>query len=570
MFFFLVLCLFSLPLIKENNSQEQKREQIAPPTYEVEVIVTNVDVVVTDKEGKAVTGLKPENFEIYEDNLLQKTTNFYEVKGMEIYAGSTDSEKKKLSVSSKPLPDKSPKFGNKIIMYFDNWQLHPLNRNWSIKKLENFVNSTFSLEKADRLGMIVCLDQKLTVIQDFTSNPRLLLQALAEVKTHSGQSLLRLKAREDMQKELNRIFSESTRYDKYESFEKAMGYARNYVESEQNDLNYSLKSLKAFLEHLEGIEGRKILIYVSDGLPLNPSEEVFSYVDQAFPLGNARTETMNYDAAEAFNDLTIRCNANEIALYPINAQGLESQILSADKEAGWNIFSRGSGMVKSGSRERNAALKLMAQDTGGFPILNTNDIESGLTKLENDLQFYYSLGYKSLHREDGRYHSLQVKLVGVSEDYTLRVRRGYLRISQEGKIREGVLARLYLKRQYNPMHILVQIIPVETMAVSRKRRLTIKFLTPIKNLALFPEKEVYLGQLKFYIALLDAEGRVSPCHELVEQIKIPSSDYEIALQKSYPYYAEMYVDPGHYSISLAVRDIPGDAVNYLQLETQVQ
>ncbi len=551
---------------KKPSPQE---EQIPRPAYEVEVIVTNIDVVVTDKKGNRVTGLKPENFKIYEDGLLQKLTNFYEVQGMEVHISSPDEKMEKLVASPQPVTKKSPEFRNKIIFYFDNWHLHPLNRNWSIKKLESFIRNNFSLEHDINQGLVACLDQKLEIVQDFTSNPYMLLQALAAVKERSGQALLRQRTREDLRKELNSIVSNMQREKRFETYERALGMARNYVEAERGDLLFSLKSINAFLDYLTGIEGKKLLIYVSDGLALNPSEEVFSFIDQTFPFGSARSEALTYDETRLFKELTARCNANEISLYPINAEGLESMILSADKAEGWKTYSRGSGMVRAGSRYHNDALKLMANDTGGIAVLNTNDIESGLRRIENDLQFYYSLGYVSPHREDGRYHSLEVKLVDVDEKYSIRVREGYTRISQEDKIREGVFSRLYLHRQYNPLNIMVQLMPVEPMPASSKLRLTLKLLLPISHLTLLPQENDYRGQIKVYIALLDSKGLVSGCHELTEQIIIPAQDYQVALKSSYPYLAEMYVDPGHYTISLAVKDVPGGLVNYIQLEKTI-
>ncbi len=553
----------------KRNLQQQKKEEIPRPAYEVEVIVTNVDVVVTDNSGKRITGLEPENFEIYEDGLLQRLTNFYEVKGMEVYTSVQEKEGEKPPEPLQPLPEQVTQIENKIIIYFDNWHLHPLNRNWSIKKIESFIRNNFSSDN-NNLGMVVCLGQKLEILQEFTSNDWQLLQAIDKAKKYSGQSLLQIRTKEDLKKELNNIVSESTRYDKFESYERALGYARNYVEAEQTDLLYSLKSMNAFIDYLVGIEGKKMLIYVSDGLPLNAGEEVFGFLDQAFPTGNARSEAMNYDATRLFKELAARCNSNEISLYPINAQGLESMILSADKEEGWNIHSRGSGMVKPGSRVKNEALKLMARETGGLAILNTNDIESGLERIQDDIQFYYSLGYVSPQREDNKYHSIKVELVGLKEKYDVRVRQGYLRISPEEKVKESIRSRLFLQRQYNPMNVIVQIMPVEAIAASNKLRLTLKVLIPIRNLTLYPRENDYVGQIKVYIALMDSESRISPCHELTQDIKIPAEDYEIAINSSYPYLAEMYVDPGHYIISLAVKDVPGSVINYLQLEKMIK
>ena len=48
---------YTLSQEAKKNIQQQKKEEIPKPAYEVEVIVTNVDVVVTDKAGKRITGL---------------------------------------------------------------------------------------------------------------------------------------------------------------------------------------------------------------------------------------------------------------------------------------------------------------------------------------------------------------------------------------------------------------------------------------------------------------------------------------------------------------------------------
>jgi VWFA-related protein len=550
---------------------QQQKQEIQRPAYEVEVTVTNVDVVVTDKDGIRVTGLKPENFEIYEDNLRMRLTNFYEVKSLEVYAPLPEPEKEVPPPPSRPLPIASPQFKNKIIFYFDNWHLHPMNRNWSIKKLETFIQNNFTPQNKSNEGMVVCLSQKLEILQEFTSNQRVLLAALDIAKKRSGQSLLRARTKEDMKRELNRMVSEFRRGDnRYEAFGQAMNYAKNYVEAENNDLSYSLKSLSAFIDHITGVKGKKMLIYVSDGLPLNPGEEIYGYIDNAFPTGNARAEAMNYDATYIFKELTARCNASEITLYPINAKGLEATVLTADKGAGWDTYSRGSGMMRATSRVQNDALKLMANETGGVSILNTNAIAAGLEKIKDDLQFYYSLGYVSPDKVEGKYHSIEVKLVGIAEKYNVRVRHGYMRVSHEEKIRESVYSRLFLQRPENPMDVMAIVMSVEPMSTSKKLCLNLKILIPIKNLTFYSQGDEYIGKIKVYIALKDTQDNFSPCHELTEDIRIPARDYEVALRRSYPYVAEMYVDPGYYTISLAVKDVTGSVVNYLQLERTIE
>jgi len=572
---FLLVSCFVLAFLEHDafiGAQQEKEERPSSLIYEVEVRITKVDVIVTDKSGNRVTGLKAENFKLYEDGIIQPLTNFFEAQGMEVLLPGAEKEGEKPSTPAEPLPAPAaaPVIKNKIVIYFDNWQLSPMSRNWSIKKLIAFIEKNFP-PGTNNEAMVVSLDQKLEIIQKFTANPQLLTLAINEVKKHSGQTMLRKRSKEELRKELTGIVSDTSQFDRYAmatSYERALGYARNFIEAEQADLIFSLKSLDAIVSNLAGIEGKKILVYVSDGLPINPGDEAFSFLDKAFPRESARNEAMNYDATRVFKELTAKCNANEISLYPINAQGLESMLLSADKEDGWG-HTRGGGMMSAGSRFQNEALAMMANDTGGVAILNTNDIESGLEKIKNDLMFYYTLGYKSLYQEDNKFHAIKVKLVGLNQDYDVRVREGFKQISQEEKIKESVMSGLFIRRQDNALGLKVQILPVESMVISKNLRLIIKLFIPIKNLVLNPEKGIYKGEIKVYLSLKDAEDRLSPIQELSEEIKIPGKDYETALKSYYPYLVEMYVQPGQYTISLGVRDVPAASTSYVQLDHYV-
>jgi hypothetical protein len=83
------------------------------------------------------------------------------------------------------------------------------------------------------------------------------------------------------------------------------------------------------------------------------------------------------------------------------------------------------------------------------------------------------------------------------------------------------------------------------------------------------EKLNYKGEIKVYVSLKDAEGRLSPIQELSEVIMIPGKDYEQALKSYYPYLVEMYVKPGQYTISLAVNDVPAASTSYVQFEKSI-
>ena len=83
-FFISLVLIFSNQHTSSQESKTQEDQEKDELTYKVKVTVTTVDVIVTDKKGNRIKGLTKDNFEIYEDGILQNITNFFEIKGMEV------------------------------------------------------------------------------------------------------------------------------------------------------------------------------------------------------------------------------------------------------------------------------------------------------------------------------------------------------------------------------------------------------------------------------------------------------------------------------------------------------
>jgi VWFA-related protein len=65
----------------------------------------------------------------------------------------------------------------------------------------------------------------------------------------------------------------------------------------------------------------------------------------------------------------------------------------------------------------------LADGTGGFPILNSNDLLGGLAKIAAEQDEYYFLGYSPSDSPDGSCHTLRVKMD--HGGYKIRARTGY-------------------------------------------------------------------------------------------------------------------------------------------------
>jgi VWFA-related protein len=75
-------------------------------------------------------------------------------------------------------------------------------------------------------------------------------------------------------------------------------------------------------------------------------------------------------------------------------------------------------------RARETTLRMLAENTDGLAILNSNNLAAGMKRIVDDLSSYYLLGYYSSGKLDGKFHSItvRVKRPGVQ----VRARRGFL------------------------------------------------------------------------------------------------------------------------------------------------
>jgi VWFA-related protein len=75
--------------------------------------------------------------------------------------------------------------------------------------------------------------------------------------------------------------------------------------------------------------------------------------------------------------------------------------------------------------DAQSELRLMAEDTGGIAIVNTNNFSGNLRKVVRDNSAYYVLGYYSPAERDGKFHRITVRLKNRPELTIRGSRAGY-------------------------------------------------------------------------------------------------------------------------------------------------
>ncbi len=124
------------------------------------------------------------------------------------------------------------------------------------------------------------------------------------------------------------------------------------------------------------------------------------------------------DNFQRFTDMLESANRFNVSFYPFDTRGLAvSDSMMGDRSHG-NL------------RSRLDSLRMIADNTDGLAVINTNDLKAGAQRIVNDLSSYYLLGYYSSNRDlDGKWRKItvRVKKPGVQ----VRARRGYRALRPE-------------------------------------------------------------------------------------------------------------------------------------------
>ncbi|MEO8276310.1 MAG: VWA domain-containing protein [Thermoanaerobaculia bacterium] len=509
----------------------------------IDVSVVNVDVFVTDKKGNRIKGLTRKDFDILEDKKPMAISNFYAVdEGKPV---PTDEELAAETVPALPvvpgLPPEIPEDQRlHLVVYIDNFNLHPFSRNKTFPALREFLRS--DLSPGDQV-MLMSYERESHIRRPFTSDPQVIASALFELEKVNAFANTADSDRRELLSDIEDAKDANV----------ALSRARSYSDSLFNDLQFSIDSLKNTVSSLAGLPGRKAILYVSDGLPMVAGQDVFQAIQEKFTnsASTAAMETLSYDASRRFQELIAQANANRISFYTIDGQGLQtSSAVSAE-----NRTSNTSGMVESVNNSNMLApLQLIAESTGGKAIYNTNDATKGLMTIAGDFKSYYSLGYSPVHSGDGRYHKIEVRTK--RKDLVVRHREGYRDKTTEAKMSDGVVSSLFYDVESNAMAIQVQ----RGQEVRRDDgfyTVPIEVRIPIGNLVLVPVEGARQARVRVFFAAMNEKGDMSETQNAQVPIRIPEADVANAVKQVYVYSLSLMMRRGPQKVAVGVRDEVG-------------
>jgi VWFA-related protein len=544
---FLVLALV---LAAAGTGLAQEKPAEAPPaglppiSESVEVSITNIEVVVTDSKGNRVSGLTRDDFQILQDGIPQTITNFYAVSGGRVLLedGSTVSiETPETPAGPAEVPEE---LRSRYVLYIDNLNIQPMNRNRMFKRLKEFVQETVGKQAE---AMVVVFNRSLKVRRKFTSDPSEVIKVLEEIEGETGGATTQVGERKDYLQRINDATSAS----------QAESIARQYAQAYRNDLEFTVDGIKTTLNGLAGITGRKVLVYVSDGLPSTVGLEMYDAIQRKFREGATTLGQFEFDMNSRYAAIVQSANSQGVTIWALDASGLSAEDLAAADTR--TMDTRPSTFFLRTNYQ--APLQMMAEETGGMAAINTNDWKPSLDNLAADFSNFYSLGFRSAKATVDKPHRVEVEVK--RKGLKARFRRGLMEKSVETRTAESVLASLHYARTENPLGISVSI--GDPKPYDRDNYLMpVRIAIPIAKMGLIPSGDRYEGGFSVYFVVLDASDKQSDLAVQRQKVEIPAAEFKKVQGKDYYYDVSLICVPGGQKLAIALRDGLTNQTSFVQ------
>jgi VWFA-related protein len=526
---------------------------------EVSVEVVNVEVHVTDRQGRPVTGLAREDFRLFEDGGEVAIEYFTAVEGPAARAPEETAADASAGEEPAPAPEAEARDPLRLVLFLDQAHMHPSNRARVMGDLERFVAETL---RPDDQVMVVDHDRSLRLRQMFTTDREAVLAALGEVGEAGTSNLHSLSERRQALEEL----SDAGTCDELELLE-ALNQVRQYATWLQAEAEASLEAVRTVVGTLRGLPGRTLLVYVSDGMEVQPAADLFDALATTCPLGDLRTavagEATSWNLSSAMERLTAYANAQRVTLYTFDSSGLRAD---GDSELGGTPSLHGQRLRTAGLQ---GSLTFLAEQTGGKAALNANRLAPELAEAVEDASTFYSLGFTPDHRGDGRVHRLRVEVR--APHHHVRFRRQYLDVPRQDRVTERMLATLLHGAIENPLGAVLEVGPAQPVGAGGgegRFRVPLRVTVPRSSLALVPgEGSAPAGRVVLYLATRDAEGAWSGVREKELPVRAAGGGSAGAGTESFVVAVEL--PPGEATVAVGLRDALGGETSYLRAELRV-
>lgn len=466
-FFLLALCAFA-----------QTPQPVAtPPVREDEDVVKistaliQLDVVVTDKNGKLVTDLKPEDFEVLENGERQTITNLAYFSGRKTVVGDANLN---AAGGANPAMPTVGEVRRTVAVVIDDAGLSAQSINLVKKELVKFISEQV---QPNDLVAIIKTSGSVGVLQQFTTDRKKMLDIIENLRfqplTGNGLSPftpINISFAEQIQANMGGgelADKAKSIYEQKTNVEFLSNLNKNIVVTAG-----SLGVLNSTISAMSRLPGRKSVLYIAEGVYSLFDSATSSNISNRNAKGGSSDGLVNSGSSSSIftesrqledklRGITEIANRATIAVYTLDPRGTAPINFSASDEMRGGVTDRQSGgqndakLVADSNQFRASQLgmKFLSEETSGKAFINTNDLGKGLRETLDSQNGYYVVGYQpdseTFDANKRRFNKLSVKVK--RPNVNVSYRSGFFNVAETTEEKNAATPeQIFLQKLFSP------------------------------------------------------------------------------------------------------------------------
>lgn len=546
------------------QSQDKKQPQKNPGEEDVIRIaanLVNVDVMVKDKKGKAITDLKVEDFVIAENGVRQNIEFFEST----LAGGNEKGEPASFSGSRAPrAPNGLPR--NIISLVLDGQTTEGANLKHVRDGMTKYIRERIT--DSDSVA-VFAISGGLQLLQPFTQDKAKLIAAVENAYDNSTVSKTS-EARElsaNISSIRDRISGGGTEPIAATPAAGAAGSAAAQTMIAQRMLEQYIQ-LRSALSAQQTRPVLAALAAISEGLRSIPGKKTLVMFSEGF----VASETLDWQVQSTI-DIANRAN---VAIYIIDSSGLTGGAPKSGALVASSPLAGISAAVDIEHRRRAAAgesvfdisrreglnrqhdiLYRVSEDTGGRFLKNTNDIAGGLERIDTEIRSRYTLAYRSTDPNfDGSFR--KVKIAVRRPGTNVVARPGYYAIPPSQIVPFSPEEKKLMANFANMLaHPTLPLSLVLNSFRSREGYYIVPLSFEIPPAAVQFDRQGDKQRLQLEVlGVVRAEGEDKILSRLGGKfdVGLTAQQYELILNDKIFYRQDMQLSAGNYMVDLIVRD----------------
>jgi len=498
-------------------------------TFRTDVEAVEVDVRVLDAQGKPIPGLTREDFELFENGKRQDIRTFTAV---DVPAAAPT---RSVAVEPDVQSNRSAVDGRIYMLVLDDLHTTPLQTTRVKRAVRRFLDDHFLVN--DRAAIVVT-SGRTDASQELTSSRQALLAALDRFQ---GRKLRSSTLERLDYYYMNRDALERRNDGRPERIDDPTAPERGY------NARVALDTLAAAAKWLGSVPARrKALLFVSEGIDYD-IHDVIENKEASAIVSSAR-------------DAITMATRGNVTIYGIDPRGLTIDggdgidVASLPEDPTLNL---GTTSLQGEVRLAQDSLRSLSEETGGFAIVNANDLSTGFSRIVEETSHYYLLGYQPAgSRRDGKFHKLEVRVR--RPEARVFSRRGYIADKADTRRAEASEDRAPDLRPVLDSPVPVRGLPLDsTVATFRGPNGKASVLVALEvgpGLSFQESDGTHRNRVDVSVLALGADGKTTGGDQRAIELKLKPETLDRVSRHGFRTLSRLDLAPGRYQIRIAARE----------------